>query len=228
MLIYSFNLWYSVYRMTTKLTVTKRDNKKITAEELPAVVYGPKQETISIAIDAKEFGVLLKKAGESTIVTLEGLDEPIEVLIKQVDFDPIKHIHRHVDFYAIERGKDMTTNVPVVFVGEPPVEKSGLGFVTKVHNEISVTCRPSDLPSEIEVDISGLVEIHDRVLLSDLKLPKGIVINLEEGEVIASVTENRKTVEPETTEVEEEMDAADVPVAGAEEEEDKESTTTEG
>ena len=202
--------------MTTTLTVTKRDQKELLDNQLPAVVYGPKQETVSITLDAKKFNSLLKQAGESTIIELVGLGDPIEVLIKQVDFDAIKRIHRHVDFYAIERGKDMTTNVPVVLTGTAPVEKSGAGFVTKVHPELTVTCRPSALPSEITIDVSGIVEIHDRILVADLQLPKGVTIDLADGEAIVSVTENRRQAEPESDSAE--VAASDVPVVGEGEE----------
>ena len=92
--------------MTVSLQVTTREKgarKKLqTEDKLPAVVYGPKQESISLAVNRREFEKVFQEAGESSIVSLEGLDEPIEVLVQAVEFHPTKPEILHIDFYAIE------------------------------------------------------------------------------------------------------------------------------
>lgn len=182
--------------MTITLAVTARDQSEKTEVmrkngNVPAVVYGTKQEPISITLSGKEFEKVRKEAGESTIVELKGLDESIEVLIKSVDFHPVKQEVTHVDFYAFERGKNMTTHVPLEFIGEAPVEESKAGSVTKVLHEIEVTCRPSALPSHIDVDISVLVNVEDKIHISDLKAPEGVVIEGELEDPVAVVSAAR-------------------------------------
>ncbi len=182
--------------MTISLAVTARDESVKTSEvrqngDVPAVVYGPKQEPIAITLPGKEFEKVRKEAGESTIIELSGLKETIEVLIKNIDFSPVKQGITHVDFYAIERGKDMTTNVPLEFIGEAPVEESRLGSITKVLHEVEVTCRPSNLPSHIDVDISVLVNVEDKIHVSDLKLPEGVVVNADLEDPVAVVSAAR-------------------------------------
>lgn len=182
--------------MTISLAVTARDESVKTSEvrqngDVPAVVYGPKQEPIAITLPGKEFEKVRKEAGESTIIELSGLKDTIEVLIKNIDFSPVKQGITHVDFYAIERGKDMTTNVPLEFIGEAPVEDSRLGSVTKVLHEVEVTCRPSNLPSHIDVDISVLVNVEDKIHVSDLKLPEGVVVNDDLEDPVAVVSAAR-------------------------------------
>lgn len=186
--------------MTISLAVTKRDDSKKlgalrAAGDMPGVVYGPKQEPITIAMSQKDFDKVLEEAGESTIVELTGLEKPIEVLIKDVDFDPAKRGYRHVDFYAIERGKEMTVNVPLEFIGVAPAEKSGVGTVTKVLHEIEVTCRPSLLPAEIEVDLSVLVDEESIIHVSDLKVAEGVVIENEGDETVAVVSVAKEEVD---------------------------------
>ena len=130
--------------MTTTLTVTQRtkDAGALRAEGMiPAVVYGPKQEPVSIELEKFTFDKLFAEAGESTIITLQGLDEEIEVLVQDVSFNAERGGVAHVDFYAIERGKELTTNVALEFVGEAPVEKTG-AMVIKAITEVVVTCRP--------------------------------------------------------------------------------------
>lgn len=205
--------------MTITLAVTARDQStkaEVMRKEgaVPAVVYGTKQEPISITVSAKEFEKVRKEAGESTIVELSGLAEPVEVLIHSIDFHPVKQEITHVDFYAFERGKDMTTSVALEFIGEAPVEESKEGSVTKVLHEIEVTCRPSKLPSHIDVDISGLVNVEDKIFIADLVAPEGVVFGGDPEDPVAVVSAARQTTEEEDEATEIDMDAIEVEEKG--------------
>lgn len=205
--------------MTTKLEVTKREEgtKQVRSEgNIPGVVYGPKQESISITLDKAVFEKTLQFAGESTIINLTGLGEEIEVLVHDVAFNAEKGGVEHVDFYAIERGKELTTNIALEFIGEAPVEKTG-AMVTKVLHELEVTCRPSLLPSHIAVDISVLTDVHAHILVKDLQVAEGVTVTLEGDSVVASVAAAR-VGEPEAEAEVIDMDAIEVEGKGAEEE----------
>lgn len=204
--------------MTLKIHVTPReqgtDAARLRAEgKLPAVVYGPKQEPIALALDARAFAKLFAEAGESTIIELEGLKEPVEVLIHEVNFAPTKGGVEHVDFYAIERGKEMETTVPIEFIGESPVEKTG-GVITKALYEIDIKCRPSNLPRHIEVDLSILANIDDRITVADLKAPEGVKFDTDPEAVVAIASE----VEEEEESAPADMDAIEVEKKGKGEE----------
>lgn len=202
--------------MSISLVVTER--KGAAADAVPAVVYGPKQPNVAIAVDRAVFGKLFKEAGESTIITLEGLEAPIEVLVHEVTFHPTKNQITHIDFYAIERGKDMTVDVPLNFIGESPVEKVG-GMVNKVLHEVEVTCRPSKLPSHIDVDLSALANIDDRITVADIKALEGVTINTDTEEVVAIAAEaGANGGDEEPTDVD--MDAIKVEKKGKEETEE--------
>ena len=83
----------------------KRSKRLIASGTLPAVVYGPKQEALSISIPEKAFEKVLKEAGESSVVELSGVTSaPLQVLIHEVDRDPVTNVPRHADFYEIEKG----------------------------------------------------------------------------------------------------------------------------
>ncbi len=211
--------------MTTKLEVSKREAsvEALRAEgKIPAVVYGPKQEPISIAVDKFQFERTLHDAGESTIITLTGLDEEVEVLVHDVAFDAAKGGAEHADFYAIERGKELTTNVALEFVGEAPVEKNG-ATVTKVLQDLEVTCRPSALPSHIEVDITVLATEDAQIHVSDLQIPEGVTVTLDGDAVVASVSAAREEEPEEVAEVD--MDAVEVETKGKEEDSESEEET---
>jgi large subunit ribosomal protein L25 len=211
--------------MTITLAVAKRDETtKIedlrVAGKIPAVVYGRKQEATPITLDAKDFDKVRKEAGESTLIELEGLDEEMEVLIHDIEFNPVRQEVMHADLYAIERGKEMTTNVVLEFINEAPVETSRTGTITKVLHEIDITCKPKDLPSHIEVDLSSLEKIEDKILIQDLVLPTGVTAESDPEDPVVVVSEIReeKEEEPETVD----MDAIEVEQKGKEESEDEE------
>lgn len=216
--------------MTISLTVTERDQKQKVealreAGSVPVNVYGPKQEPVSISAEKKELVKVLEQAGESTIIELKGLKEPIEVLVHDVDFDPVKSAILHVDFYAIERGKEMTTNVALEFIGESPAEENNIGSVTKVLHEVEVTCMPSALPSHIDVDISSMEDEHSKITIADLKVPEGVKIENDQEETVAVVSLAREEEEEESTEID--MDAIEVEGKGKEATEEGESSTEE-
>jgi len=197
--------------MTTQVVIAARTAGTALPEgHIPAVVYGPKQEPVSISLEEKVFDKIRREAGESTIVELTGLAEPIEVLIKDVAFDPVKLQMLHVDFYAFERGKDMTTTVAIELVGEAPAEKNNVGSVTKVLQEITVTCRPSALPSHIDVDISGMDTADSKITVADLPALQGVVYDLEPEETVAVVSVTREEVDEDP----EEVDMGEVAVEG--------------
>jgi len=212
--------------MSIQLEVKKREGSAQTTRaegNLPAVVYGPKQEPISIMIDQAVFEKTLQQSGESTIINLTGLDEDIEVLIHDVAFNAGKGGVDHVDFYAIERGKELTVNVTLEFVGEAPVEKTG-ATVTKAMHELEVTCRPSVLPSHIEVDVSTLTEEGSQIYVKDLSIPADVTVSVEADTVVATVSAAREE-EPEEVPEAVDMDAVDVEEKGKSE--DGESGETE-
>ncbi len=180
-----------------KLKVSKRESSEKTEEVraaglIPAVLYGPKEAPQSIKVLASEFEKAFREAGESTIVTLEVDGAEHETLIHDVDFHPVKGNVLHIDFYVVEKGKKVTVHVPLEFTGVAPAEKTLGGTLMKVMHEIEIEAMPKDLPHEIEVDISSLVDFESQIHASDIKLPSGVSLVTEAEEVIALVQEAKE------------------------------------
>ncbi len=176
------------------LEVRKRDVAGASAPALrragsiPAVVYGAHHEATPVAVDAGAFGKVLKEAGEATIVSLTGLGAALPTLIHEVDLDPLTNRPRHVDFYAVTKGEKVEVAIPLVFVGVSPAVETGANLV-KVLHEIEVEADPMNLPHHVEVDLSLLKVINDRIHAKDLVLPAGVALNIEPEEVVALVQE---------------------------------------
>lgn len=186
--------------MTFTLPVENRTErgKQLTklrnAGKLPAVMYGPKEETTSLSIDRIAFEKLFKQTGESSVITLTGLSAPKDVLVQDVAFDARRGGITHVDFYAVEAGKEITVSVPLEFVGEVPALKLG-GTLTKVLHEVEVTCMPQSLPKHISVDVTVLVDFEVQIHIKDLVVPAGVTIENDAEDVVALVQAVTEEVE---------------------------------
>ncbi|MFA6797398.1 MAG: 50S ribosomal protein L25 [Candidatus Paceibacterota bacterium] len=181
------------------LKVEKRDPKASLSDirkegKMPAVFYGKKEESTPIMLSYAVFEKTLKDAGESTIIHLDGEGVDVDVLIHDVDLDPVTDKPRHADFYAIEKGKKIEIDVPLEFVGVAPAVKTLGGVLVKVMHEIKIEALPKDLPQNIEVDISSLNTFEDVITAKDLKLPNGVEIKENGEEVVASVYEPKEEV----------------------------------
>lgn len=188
------------------------------AGKLPAVVYGPKQKATSVTLARKEFERVFKDAGESSVIELSGLGEPLQVLVHEVDHDPIKSTPRHVDFYAIEKGAKVEVAVPIVFTGESPAVRAGANLV-KVLHELTIEAEVANLPHDVTVDISVLAAVGDRIHVKDIVIPPGVTLVTEPEEVIALAQEVVEEVEEAPTAID--MDAIEVEKKGKEETEEQ-------
>ncbi len=183
---------------------------------MPGVVYGPKQEPISISLTVSEFEAVLRHGGESAIITLSGLEKPLQVLIHDLDRNPLTNVPRHVDLYAVEKGAKVSVSVPLSFVGESMAMKLGANLV-KVLHEIEIESDPAKLPTEIEVDLTALAAMNDQIHVSDLTAPAGVEILTPGDEVVALAQAVEE--EPEEESAAPDMDAIEVEKKGKEEEE---------
>lgn len=151
---------------------------------IPAVVYGAHKESTPITVDAKSFVKVLREAGEATIVSLSGLGAALPTLIHEIAYDPLTSEPRHVDFYAVTKGEKVQVAIPLSFVGESAAVEAGANLV-KVLHEIEVEADPMNLPHTIEVDLSLLKAVEDKIVAKDLVYPQGVALMGEPEEVVA-------------------------------------------
>lgn len=182
------------------------------AGEVPCVVYGNATKNTSLKCNAKELHGVYVKAGENTLVELELDGKKTPCLIHAISFDPVTSAYEHVDFFAVNMTKKVTTRVPIVFRGESPAVKALGGVLLTVRDELEVSCLPSDIPSEFIVDLSVLENFRDSITVGKLDIPAGVTIEDAADAAIVIVQEPRKeeVIEPVVTAAE-----GAVPVEGA-------------
>lgn len=211
------------------LNIEKRDSKEKLAKirknsRMPAVFYGPKEATTSVSVSFPEFKKVWKKAGESSVIILKDGSNEHEALIHDVDIHPLTGEPRHADFYVIEKGKKVEVAVPLNFAGVSPAVKDKGGILVKVRREVEIEAAPRDLPQELQVDISALVEISDVITAKSLVLPKGVELKINADEVVASVSEAKEEVEEAPAAID--MSAIEVEAKGKEIKEGEEAAPT--
>ncbi len=182
---------------------------------IPAVVYGASVENTSISVSGVLFSKVFKEAGESSTIILDLVGKKIDVLIHDVQVDPVKGFPIHIDFLAVDMNKPIEVDIPLEFTGIAPAEKDGLGSLMKVLHEVQVKALPKDLPHAITVDISSLITLANQIHVRDIIMPKGVTMITEGAEVVALVA----PAKAEKEEVVVDLSAIEVEKKGKKEEE---------
>ena len=208
--------------MTTMLKAQKREGtgkgvaRKLRQEgRVPAVLYGRELGTMLLSLDIHEAENLFYSIStENTIVGLkvEGVGEPFQTLVREIQSHPFKSSLIHVDFLRIQAGVAVDVEVPLGLIGDPVGVKNSGGVLEQVMNELPVKCIPSKIPELIEGDVSEL-DINDSLHGYDLELEEGIDITVDEGRTICSVAIPK--VDEEDVVEEDELLEGEIPDEGA-------------
>ena len=113
----------------------------------------------------------------SSILNIKVGDKSQAAILKDLQRHPAKHIIMHMDFQRIVDDVEIKMNVPLHFMNEEEAlgVREGGGSVSRLMNDVEVSCLPKHLPEYIEVDIAEL-ELDAMLHLSDIKLPTGVEI----------------------------------------------------
>ncbi|MET3825653.1 large subunit ribosomal protein L25 [Sphingomonas sp. PvP055] len=173
---------------------------------VPAVIYGNKQEPLSIHVEEKALMRLLNTGHfMNSVVMLDAGGNQVRTLPKDVTFDVVTERPVHVDFLRIGAHSTVTVAVPVVFTDEdeaPGIKKDG-GVLNVTRHEIEVVCDAAEIPGEITISLAGL-EVGASIHISDVKLPKGVEPSIADRDFAIA------TIVPPTvpTAADEELEAA--------------------
>ena len=170
--------------------------------EIPAVLYGRAQDTVSIQLNARAFNQFLRTYGENVVINMAiGEGDTETVVIKEIQRHPVqKQTLIHADFIRISLDEPVTSAVPVILEGNPPGVQEG-GVLEFPLRHVSLHCLPMRTPTDISVDV-GELDIGDSIYISDLSLDEDIEILDDPQRIIATVSQPRVQLE-ETPEVEE-------------------------
>ncbi|MFN8467063.1 MAG: 50S ribosomal protein L25 [Caldilineaceae bacterium] len=163
---------------------------------VPVVVYGNVKQPVNLQVDIKQLERMLHAGGDTRVVEVTvnggGLHN---VLVKNVQREPVGHRLLHADFYAVNMSEKQRVTVPLVTTGKPAGMVTGV-MVLKLHEAIHIEALPADIPGEIEVDISPMT-MERPITIADLPKVKGVSYVDDPEEVLFNLQLTREEVAEE-------------------------------
>ncbi|HMB32047.1 MAG TPA: 50S ribosomal protein L25 [Desulfohalobiaceae bacterium] len=174
--------------------------------KVPGIYYNKKGENIPLEIKYGPFESVFEKAHKSNIVELsiqDGQDmNKRPVLIWGVHEHPVKNLILHVDFLGVDLKKEIDVDVQIQVTGQAIGEEKG-GIVSIFRDMVSVTCLPTAIPDELNVDVTDL-DINDNIYIQEMVLPSGVRLkDVEEDFAIVGVLPPATEIEAEEEGMEE-------------------------
>jgi large subunit ribosomal protein L25 len=218
-----------VFEVSRREVSGKNVNKLRREGVLPAVVYGHGIETVPISLDYREASKTLDSISPSALVVLDIDGEKHYTLVRDKQRNPVRRTIIHVDFQAVSLTETVRADVNVNLVGEAPAIETYLGILVPSLEQLSIECLPTNLPDRFDVDISGLTEIGDSLLVGDLVAPDGVEILNDPEEVVVVIIAQaaEEEEEEEELELEEGLEPEMVERGKREEEEDEQELAEE-
>src|SRR5580693_5668405 len=155
--------------------------------KVPAVLYGGKGEALSLALNTKQIGAILRSpTGHNTLfqIDLAGKHEP--AILKDWQVDPLSGNLLHVDLLRVAMDVRMRVKVPVHTFGEAAGVKQQGGVFEIVTREVEIECLPAEIPTEFRADVSGLM-LGQQLRAGDLPIPPNMKLVTDPDRVLAHV-----------------------------------------
>lgn len=196
--------------MSFKIKVEKREifgknaSRRLRREGMiPAILYGGGSSNVPLTLKKQDVFMILKSdTGENTVFQVSFDSEIRDVMIKELQMDPVTDEILHADFVHIAMDKAIRVSVPLVSVGEAVGVKTEGGFVDFITRELEVECLPKNIPEHIEMDISGL-HLRHSLKAEDITLPEGVKLITSSDTILVLIEAPLKEEEIEVEEEEE-------------------------
>jgi large subunit ribosomal protein L25 len=186
------------------------------AGKIPAVLYGPGHDPVAIEVDPKQISkILFSETGHNTIfdVEIEG-QSTAKAMIVDLQREPINDLLLHIDLKRIALDKVLRIKVRIKLLGIPVGVKAEGGILDQVLREVEIECLPTDIPSQVEADVSHLA-MFGVLRVSDLPHSDKIKYLSDEETTVAHVVSIKEEL-PTPAEAEAAASAAAAAAAGAE------------
>jgi large subunit ribosomal protein L25 len=172
---------------------------------IPAILYGGDSSNVPLTLRKQDvFMILRSDTGENTVFQVSFDSERKDVMIKELQRDPVTDEILHADFVHIAMDKAIRVSVPVVALGEAVGVKTEGGFVDFITREVEIECLPKDIPEQIEIDISGL-HLRQSFKAGGITLPEGVKLITSSDTILVLIEVPLKEEEIEVEEEEEEV-----------------------
>jgi len=192
---------------TFRTDLGKKSSKQVRkAGNVPCVIYG-KEQNIHFYTPEISFKNLVYTP-EAHLVNLVIEDKQYRVVLKDMQFHPVKDNILHADFIEIIGNKPVVISIPIKLSGDSVGVIAGGKLSLKKRN-LKVKGLADNLPETLPIDITNL-KIHDSIKVGDLSYDKielldpkkTLVLTIATSRVVAKTDEEvaaeTATATPET------------------------------
>lgn len=157
---------------------------------VPGILYGRNLNNLMFEVGELELNTIINKSGEHGVLDINLNGTNHNVLIKEVQREPINQKIIHIDFEELFENSRVVTEVPIKFLGENTVNKNG-GILQKERSSVKLQCNTANIPKLIQVDVSKL-SVGDSCRIADIEFAAEISVMDSISSVLATVTKVSK------------------------------------
>lgn len=141
--------------------------------------------SIPLKMDRREAEKVLKSHRKGSKLTLELEGKTYPVLVKEIQYNPIRGQFDEVDFQALVADEMVRSVAEVQIHNHDKVQE---GVLTQELEEISYSALPQDLVEKVVIDVASM-KVGDSITVGDLEIAKNPKIHLhtDRSAVIVSV-----------------------------------------
>ncbi|SVA37837.1 uncharacterized protein METZ01_LOCUS90691 [marine metagenome] len=196
--------------MTSSYYKLKVENRPITGKKharelrnkgiIPGVLYYKGEEPIQIAVDKLIMYHAIHSGQRIYEIDVTGTTQ--YVMVKEIQYHPVTDALIHIDFMRVRRSEKINISVPLMLIGESLGVKEG-GVLSQSLTQIEIECLPTDVPEQIELDVTDL-EMNSSYSVADVKIKDEEITIISEQEL--NVVSIHPPVAEEEPMVEEELE----------------------
>ncbi|MYJ01614.1 MAG: 50S ribosomal protein L25 [Chloroflexi bacterium] len=192
-----------ILQVETRSVLGKRVKQLRREGLVPGNVYGRGRESTSIQTSDTEVRRVFSAVDRNAVlpISIDGASDTIPVVLREVQRHPVSRRILHLDFYEVDLERRIHSEARLVLVGSSEAEAQG-GTVVQSLEHLMLEALPTEMPSIIEVNVSGLDDFGQSVLVRDLTLPDGVESLTDEAVAVATVLAPRVAEEDEVEEEE--------------------------
>ena len=172
----------------TRTAVGKKNRGLLLKEIAPGSVSRSNMPTVLIQTDQTSLIPLMRAPGSEIIKVTVDEKETYSCVVSELYVNPLSNKVEAFSLTELTPKSHVTVSVPIVTEGISPAVKNNLGVLVMNLPSLKITASSETLIPKIVIDISALVDVGSRVLVSELPGIEKIKLASEKDRTLTVVT----------------------------------------
>ena len=160
---------------------------------IPVHLFGHGIDSVALQCEAARLQQVLAQAGKTHIISLmlDKARKPRNVVVREVQRNPVTDDILHVDFYQVRMGEKIQVEVPIVLTGEAPALKLKENTLMQALHRLTIECLPDKIPDSVAVDVSSLTEAEQTIQIKDITIGEEVTILNDPEHMVVKISPPR-------------------------------------